>query len=509
MNLTLRLEEISSAYPEHEAIIYNESRYSYGQLNAQIKNFADGLKKLAVQQGDRILIDLANCPEFIVSYFAVIRIKGILVPINPQYSIAEIERIISDAKPVAAITDVYTAPAFVKLKKKMDLSLNIIVVTGSETTDQELYSFTQILNSGNASHAPIHSYEPDEVIELLYTRGITATLKGAMLTNQNLYSNATTFADIARLTPGERVLLASPAYHAAAQTCAMSATLIAGATLVIQDNRINAENILDIIQKERITFFFGTHAMYRMMIEFPEAERFDTGSLRVAYTAAAPLPTELFQAFKEKFGLQITEGYGLTQTSSLICSNPFDGNQKPGSAGRPIPGVKIKLVDNDDQEVPEGQVGEIVVKGVNVMKGYYGQEEETRWEMRNGWFHTGDLAYMDNDGYLFIVDHKKDLIVRSGLNVDPREVEDVLYTHPNVFEAAVIGVPDPVRGEEVLALVSLRKGSRMEAKELQEFCKDKLASYKIPRYIHFVEGLPKTSSGKVLINELKHIIENY
>lgn len=507
MNLVLKLAEIGRLYPEHEAMVYNEKRFSYSQLIAQVNQFANGLKKFGVQQGDRVLIALGNCPEFVISFFAILQIKGVVIPVNPQYAIAEVEKIAKDALPVAVITDTSTAPTFIRLREKIALPANIIVIRSGPAAPA-LHSFEQILNSGETSFTFDQPYEEDEVIELLYTHGITGTLKGAMLTNRNLYSNAAIFAELCRITPQDRALLVSRAYHAPAQTCAMNAPFMAGATVVIHDIWTTPEAFLRTVEEERITFFFGTPPMYKMLLDYPGLEQFNTSSLRVAYTAAAPLPPEVFQAFEERFGIRITEGYGLTETSPLICSNPVDGTQKAGSVGRVIPGVKVKIVDYEDQEVPAGQVGEIVISGPNVMKGYYNREEETRWVMRNGWFHTEDLAYIDHEGYIYIVDRKKDLIIRGGLNVHPREVEDVLYTHPSVFEVAVLGMPDPVWGEEVVAFIHPREGSRVETKELQEYCKDKLAKYKIPRRIHFVNELPKTSSGKLLKCELKQIMEN-
>ena len=507
MNLVLGLAEIGRLYPEREAMVYNEKRFSYSQLITQVNQLANGLKKFGVQQGDRVLILLDNCPEFVISFFAVLQIKGIIIPVNPQYAIAEVEKIVKDALPVVVITNTSAAPTFIRIREKIALPASIIVIR-SEPTVPALHSFTQILNSGETSFTFDQPYEQDEVIELLYTHGITGTLKGAMLTNQNLYSSATAFAELCRITPQDRVLLVSRAYHVIVQACAMNAPLMAGATIVIHDIWTTPEAVLRTIEEEHITLFFGTHPRYRMLLDYPELQQFNTSSLRMAYAAADPLPPEIFQAFEEKFGIRITEGYGLMETSSLICSNPVDGTQKAGSVGRIIPGVKVKIVDYEDREVPTGHVGEIVVSGPNVMKGYYNREEETRWAMRNGWFHTEDLAYIDNEDYVYIVDRKKDLIIRGGLNVHPREVEDVLYTHPGIFEVAVLGMPDPVWGEEVVAFVHPREGARIETKELQEYCKDKLAEYKIPRRIHFVNELPKTSSGKLLKYELKQIIEN-
>ncbi len=508
MNLPLRLAEIGRLYPDQEAVAYHGQRLKYSQLLKQINQFANGLRKFGLAQGERVLIALGNCPEFIISYFAIMQIKGILVPVNPQYTFNEFGAIVKDASPAAVITDLSVAPIFTQLREKTGLPKEIIVIR-SPGANSGFYSFEQILAGGDPDFAFTEPYGRDDVVELLYTHGSpSGTPKGAMLTNNNLYSNAITFAEICRLSNQDRSLLVAPVYHSAAQTCVMNASLMVGATLVVHDGWKGPEAVLRAIQDEKITFFYGPPTMYALLVNYPDRENFDTRSWRVAYSGAAPLPPEVFYEFEEKFGFQITEGYGLTETSPVVCSNPVDGLKKVGSVGPPIPGVEVKIVDYEDKEVPVGQVGEIVVRGPNVMKGYYNREEETSWVMRNGWFHTDDLAYMDGDGYVFIIDRKKDLIIRGGLNVHPREVEDVLYNHPKVFDVAVVGVPDPVWGEEVMAIVLLREGEKMDPQELQDYCRDKLARYKIPRYIHFVEEMPKTSSGKLLKYELKQLMEN-
>lgn len=506
MNLPLRLAEIGRVSPEQEALVYYDQRLTYAQLNTMVNQLANGLLKLGIKPGDRILMALNNCPEFIISYFAIMRMRAVVVPVNNQYTSNEIGLIMRDSLPVAVITDAKLAPVFTKLAAEIDVSRGIIV-TRSSTTGENLFSFNTILEEGAVTFKPAIQYQRDEVVELLYTSGSTGSPKGAMLTHNNLYSNALTFAQLNYLKPADKSLLVAPAFHAAAQTCVMNASLVSGATLVVHDGWVDPDTLLKAIQDEKITFYFGPPTMYALLVNHPETEKYDTSSWRTAYTGASALSTEIFHNFEKKFGFQITEGYGLTETSPVVTSNPVQGNKKPGSIGLPIPDVEVKIVDYEDREMPPGEIGEIIVRGPNVMKGYFNREEETSWIMRNGWFHTGDLAYKDSDGYLFIVDRKKDLIIRGGLNIYPREVEEVLYTHPKVFEVAVVGVPDPVMGEEVLAFVLLRNGDKVDPEELQEFCRDKLARYKIPRYVRFVENLPKTTSGKLLKGALRKMIE--
>ncbi|KJS18281.1 MAG: O-succinylbenzoate--CoA ligase [Peptococcaceae bacterium BRH_c4b] len=506
MNLPLRLDEIGRVSPGKEALVYYDQRLTYAQLNAMVNQLANGLLKLGIKPGDRVLIALSNCPEFIVSYFAIMRIRAVVVPINNLYTQNEVGLIMRDSLPVAVITDANLVPVVTKLAAEIDIRLSIIV-TRSSPSGENIFSYKKILEKGAVTFKSVTKYQRDEVVELLYTSGSTGSTKGAMLTNNNLYSNAITFAQLNNLTPADKSLLVAPAFHAAAQTCVMNASVVSGATLVVHDGWVDPATLLKAIQDEKITFYFGPPTMYALLVNHPDTGKYNTGSWRTAYTGASALSADIFNNFEKKFGFQITEGYGLTETSPMVTSNPVEGTKKPGSIGLPIPDVEIKIVDYEDIEMPPGEIGEIIVRGPNVMKGYFNREEETRWIMRNGWFHTGDLAYKDSDGYLFIVDRIKDLIIRGGLNIYPREVEEVLYTHPKVFEVAVVGVPDAVMGEEVLAFILLRNGDAVDPEELKEFCRDKLARYKIPRYIRFVENLPKTTSGKLLKSALRKMIE--
>lgn len=503
MNLPLKLAENSKISPKKDAILYYDRIISYGELDSMVKKLADGLRKIGIMPGDRVLLALENCPEFVISYYAILSIRSIAVPVNPQYTTNEFSVIMANALPRAVITAENLAPLFNKISSEIPIEKGIISIRS--TGNQGSLSFEKVLESGSADFA---AEKPgrDEVAILMYTAGNTGTPKGAMLTHHNLFSNATTFAQCCKITPSDRSLLIAPAYHAAAQTCVMNATLISGAPIVIHDGWRGPVPLLESIQNDRITFYFGPPTMYALLVEYPDIEKYDLKSWRYALTGAAPASPDIFKKFENKFGFQLKEGYGLTETSPVTTIMPLDTTGKTGSIGLPIPGVEVKIVDYEDREVPVNQIGEIIVRGPNVMKGYYNRSEETNWVMRNGWFHTGDLAYADSEGYLYIVDRKKDLIIRGGLNIYPKEIEEVLYSHPAVFDAAVIGVPDPIMGEEVMAFVLLREGEKVTPEEIQEFCSSKLAKYKIPKHIRFVENLPKTTSGKLLKKELQKMI---
>jgi long-chain acyl-CoA synthetase len=507
MNLPLKLDELGRATPEQEALVYYDQRFTYAQLNAMVNQLANGLRRLGIKPGDRVLVALGNSPEFIISYFAIMRLRAVVVPVNNLYTINEIGLIMRDSLPVAAIIDSKLVPVFTKLSEEINISRGIIVARSSPP-DEKFISFNSFLENQGISFESGTEYQRDEVVELMYTSGSTGSPKGAMLTQNNLYSNAVCFAQLSRLTPADKSLLVAPAFHAGAQTCVMNAAIVSGATLVVHDRWAGPDALLKAIQDEKITFYYGPPTMYALLVNHPHIEQYNTSSWKIAYTGASALSVDIFNNFEKKFGFQITEGYGLTETSPVVTSNPVEGPKKAGSIGFAVPDVEVKIVDYEDCELPPGEIGEIIVRGPNVMKGYFNREEETRWIMRNGWFHTGDLAYKDADGYLFIVDRKKDLIIRGGLNIYPGEVEEVLYTHPKVFEVAVVGVPDPVMGEEVLAFVLMRNGDKIDPEELKDFCRDKLARYKIPRYIRFVENLPKTTSGKLLKGALRKMLEN-
>ncbi|MHB8155947.1 MAG: class I adenylate-forming enzyme family protein [Desulfocucumaceae bacterium] len=503
MNLPLKLADQSNLTPDKEAIIYHSQKLSYSDLQAMVNRLADGLCQLGIQAGDRVLLALENCPEFVISYYAILSIRGIVVPVNPQYTKNEFSVIMINALPKAVITSHQLVPMFNKISAEIPIDKGIIAI--GPNAENDCLSFEKILESGSPNFNGKKSAR-DDVAVLMYTAGNTGTPKGAMLTHHNLYSNAVAFSKCCHITPADRSLLIAPAYHAAAQTCVMNATLVSGATMVVHDGWNGPLPLLEAIQGNKITFYFGPPTMYALLVEYADTKKYDLSSWRYALTGAAPTTPNIFKKFEEKFGFQLKEGYGLTETSPVTTLMPLDCEIKTGSIGIPIPDVDVRIMDYEDREVPINQIGEIVVKGPNVMKGYYNRDEETNWVMRNGWFHTGDLAYMDSDGYLFIVDRKKDLIIRGGLNIYPREIEEVLYSHPAIFDAAVIGVPDPIMGEEVLAFVLLRDGTQVTPEETKEFCAKKLARYKIPKYIRFVENLPKTTSGKLLKKELQKMI---
>lgn len=505
MNLPLKLNEISNQMPSKTAIIYREEKISYLQLNTMVNQFASGLIDLGVLPGDRILVALNNCTEFIISYYGSMRARAIFLPVNNQYTLSEFRTIMHDSFPSVVITTEGRAPLFSQLLKEMPEPKGLVVIRPLEE-NPNFIPFHSLLEHNTKKFKLRENYQRDEVIEFIYTSGTTSTQKGVMLTHNNLFSNANAFTKLNNIVPEDILLLAAPAFHVATQTYVLNAALISGATLVVKDGWISPDTMLKLIQKEKITYYFGPPTMYSLLINHPNIEQYDISSWKKACTGTSALTSEIFNQFRDKFGFEITESYGLTEASPLVISNPHTGLKKAGSVGLPVPGIEVKIVDYEENEILGENIGEIIVRGPNVMKGYFNREEETNLALRNQWLHTGDFGYRDTDGYYYILDKKKDSIIRGGYYIYPKEVEDVLYQHPYVFEAAVLGVPDPIMGEEVLAFVLLREGTKIAPEELQAFCRDKIAMYKIPKYIRVVDNIPKTISGKLLKGSLQEMI---
>ena len=337
---------------------------------------------------------------------------------------------------------------------------------------------------------------------ILYTSGTTGTPKGAELTHTNLLRNCQAARNLFDLGPEAVTLGALPLFHSFGQTCAMNATIFGGGTLTLIP-RFDPSKALEIIERDRVNVFEGVPTMYGAMLHAPDHDRYDASTLQVCASGGAAMPVELMRAFEMTFGCKVLEGYGLSETSPVASFNHPDRERKAGSIGTPIEGVEMQVVDADDHPVPVGEVGEIVIRGHNVMKGYWGRPDATADAIRGGWFHSGDLAKVDDDGYFFIVDRKKDMIIRGGFNIYPREIEEVLYEHPAVREAAVVGIPDDEYGEEVGAAVALKDGSSATPDDLRDFVKSQVAAFKYPRHVWIVDELPKGPTGKILKREIE------
>jgi long-chain acyl-CoA synthetase len=490
-NLATLLTESAARDGDHIAIKLDDTEVSYALLDEGSKRVAGILREKGVGPGDRVGIMLPNVPYFPIVYYGILRAGAVVVPMNVLLKGREVGFYLKDsgAKVLFAWGDFGEAAGAGADEAGAEL---IAVAPGA---------FEQLVMAAEPVQGVVDRAGDDDAV-ILYTSGTTGTPKGAQLTHDNLRRNAEVSRGLHDTSADDVILGALPLFHSFGQTCTLNAGIGAGATITLLP-RFDPAKALEIIQRDKVTIFMGVPTMYGAMLHAPGREDADLSSLRLCVSGGASLPLELMREFEAAFDAVILEGYGLSETSPVASFNHSAENRKSGSIGTPIEGVEMKVVDADDNEVPTGEVGEIVIKGHNVMKGYWGRDDATQEAIRDGWFHSGDMAKVDEDGYFFIVDRKKDMIIRGGYNVYPREVEEVLYEHPAVREAAVVGIPHPDWGEEVGAAVALKEGESVTAQELRDYVKEQVASYKYPREIWFVDELPKGPTGKILKRDIQ------
>ena len=491
-NLARVLTDTVERHGDKTAFKLDDIELSYSMLDEGSARVAGLLESKGLEPGDRVGLMMPNVPYFPAIYFGILRAGGIVVPMNVLLKKREVGFYLEDpgAKLVFAWADFAEAAE----AGAADAGAEAILVKPGD--------FEKLL----AEQEPVRDVAEksgDETAVILYTSGTTGKPKGAELTHTNLYKNSKGVSEkLGEMSTDDVLLGALPLFHSFGQTCTMNSAISVGATVTMLP-RFDPDKALQIIQRDRVTLFQGVPTMYNAMLHSDSCESADCSTLRICMSGGAAMPAELMRAFEEKFGCIILEGYGLSETSPVASFNHPDRERKAGSIGTPIAGVDMKVVDDDGGEVEQGGVGEIVIRGHNVMKGYWNRPDATAEVMRDGWFASGDMATVDSDGYFFIVDRKKDMIIRGGYNVYPREIEEVLYEHPAVSEAAVIGVPDDKMGEEVGAAVVLKEGEDVDADELREYVKERVANYKYPRKIWFPDELPKGPTGKILKREIE------
>ncbi len=491
MNLATILVDSAQRDPGHVALKLDDAELSYGELDEASARVAGLLAASGLSPGDRVGIMLPNVPYFAACYYGVLRAGGVVVPMNVLLKEREVAFHLGDSG--AKLLFAWHGFEDDARKGATQAGSECLLVTPGEF-DRQLAS--------SAPRPEVLDRDEVDTAVILYTSGTTGTPKGAELTHANLRRNCAICVGLFDLGGDGVTLGALPLFHSFGQTCGLNATILAGALLTLIP-RFDPLKALDIIERDRVNVFEGVPTMYGAMLHSPEHERFDLSSLRLCVSGGSALPVELMRGFEQAFDCKVLEGYGLSETSPVASFNHPDRERKPGSIGTPIEGVEMKLRDDDDRDVADGEVGEIVIRGHNVMKGYWQRPDATAEAVKDGWFHTGDLARVDQDGYYFIVDRKKEMIIRGGYNIYPREIEEVLYEHPAVREAAVIGIPDESMGEEVGAAIALKTGAAASADELRDFVKGQVAAYKYPRYIWFVDDLPKGPTGKVLKREIE------
>ncbi len=492
LNLASIVTGSASAAPDGIAVRLGDTELTYAELDERSARLATLLAERGVEAGDRVGVMLPNVPEFPLAYYGVLRAGAVVVPMNVLLKRREIAFYLSDSG----------ARLLLAWHGFAEEARAGAEEAGAELIEVEPGSFAELL----AGHEPtpgVADTDESETAVILYTSGTTGKPKGAELTHANLHRNAdVSCRTTCEISAGDIVLGALPLFHSFGQTVSMNASLMAGATLTLVP-RFDPGEALATMQRDKVTHFYGVPTMYGALLHHPERESHDTSALRTCITGGASMPVEVLRGFEESFGAIVLEGYGLSETSPVACSNHPGDERLPGSIGSPIEGVEMKVVDENDAEVPQGEVGEIVIRGHNVMKGYWQRPDATAEAMRNGWFHSGDMARVDEAGRFFIVDRKKDLIIRGGYNVFPREVEEVLYEHPGIREAAVVGLPDQKLGEEVGAAVVLHDGEQLSPEEVGAYVKERLAAYKYPRTVWFLDELPKGPTGKILKREIE------
>jgi long-chain acyl-CoA synthetase len=490
MNLASILTASAARDSGHVALKLDDNELTYAQLDGASAHIAGLLRERGLARGDRVGIMLPNVPHFAVCYYGVLRAGCVVVPMNVLLKRREVAFYLRDSG--AKLLFAWHGFAGDAQAGARDAGAECVLVEPSE--------FAQIVGSASPI-AQVTDTADEETAVILYTSGTTGTPKGAELTHRNLARNAEVAQDLFDLGSAAVTLGALPLFHSFGQTCSLNATIAAGGSLTLIP-RFEPRRALELIQRDGVNIFMGVPTMYGALLHEPDRQGFDTSGLKLCVSGGSALPVELLRGFEEAFGCKILEGYGLSETSPVASFNHPDRQRKPGSIGTPVDGVEMKVVDDEGRDVPEGGVGEIVVRGHNVMKGYWQRPDATAETIRDGWLHTGDMATVDEDGYFFIVDRKKDLIIRGGYNVYPREVEEVIYEHPSVREAAVVGVPDDEYGEEVGAAIVLKDGATTTPEELQEFVKEQVAAYKYPRRVWLVDELPKGPTGKILKREI-------
>lgn len=491
------LAHSATAHPDATAVVYREQTISYGALLAMTEGFAGGLGSLGLHRRARIGLLLPNIPQFVITYLGASRIGGTVIPMNVLYRPDEVRYILHDADAEVLVTAEPFRPLVEALRPHLPNLKHVVMVAEDAVVDGEV-NFRALTR--HAPPRPAIVSERDVAV-IIYTSGTTGRPKGAMLTHRNLLANIDSCLGVFDVGPEDVLMSALPLFHAFAAMVFLLLPMKVSARVQLME-RFLPSSTLQMLEESGATLFGGVPSMFGLMLQVPPEHRPRLDALRICVCGGAPLPPEVWAAFEQAFDVSLVEGYGLTEASPVVSVNPPYGTRKPGSIGLPLPGIEVKIVDEKGRGVPAGTIGELALRGGNVMKGYLNRPTETKAIIRSNWLFTGDLARTDEDGYLYIVGRKKEMMIVGGLNVYPGEVERVLVEHPAVLEAAAFGVPDPSRGEAVWAAVVLRPGAEATVRELRAFCRERLADFKVPRGIDIRAELPKNTLGKVM----RHVI---
>lgn len=525
------LVDSAEEHPDVPAIIFEGNRITYRRLNELTDRFANALEGLGVRKGDKVALFLPNIPQFVIAYYGALKAGATVTPLNPLYKEREAEFQLNDAEAetVVAADIFFEAIHNVRNKTKLrnailtnirDFLPGIKKLIGPLVKKElrkrsypDTLDFVQLINTRPAKPPVVEISPKEDIAVLQYTGGTTGVPKGAMISHYNLVCNAMQAANWLPVQEGGEVLVtAIPLFHIYGMTVAMNVAIYSANPMIVLVDPRDIEKILKSISAYKATLFPGVPAMYVACINHKDVRKYDLTSIKKCISGAAPLPLAVMNTFNRLTNGDLVEGYGLTEASPITHCNPLDSKEKvkPGTIGIPVTDTEAKIVDLEtgSKDLGTGEVGELVIKGPQVMLGYWKNPEETKIALRNGWLYTGDIAKMDGEGYFTIVDRKKDLIDRAGYKIWPREVEEVLYEHPAIKEAAVIGVPDARTGETVKAFVVLKEGKKATVDDIRSFCKERIAAYKVPAFVEFAAELPKTMVGKVLRRALRQQREN-
>ena len=523
LNLASIVGHHASLTPDHLAIICNDRRITYGQLDGAASQVAQGLIDLGIRPGDHVALSCPNLPYFPIAYFGILKAGAVVVPLNVLLKPAEIAYHLddSDARTMLVFEGTPELPMAAMARAACDqvpACEHLVVMTADPAAPCPV-DRARTLGQLVAGRPPAFDTRPtrlDDTAVMLYTSGTTGQPKGAELTHANMFLNAAITRDVMHSAIDHRIdgrnvsLITLPLFHSTGQTAQMNVSLYAGLTISLLP-RFDPAIVLKVMARDEVNFWIGVPTMYWDLLRYAREHGVDPAPvakhLRLCMSGGAPMPVAVMEEFSRVFGVTVLEGYGLSETAPVASFNHVERPTRPGTVGQPLFSVEIRCVDDQDRPVPAGEAGEVVIRGHNVMKGYYKRPEATAAAIRNGWFHTGDIGAIDADGYLSIVDRKKDLILRGGLNVYPRELEEVLMTHPAVSLAAVVGVPDERLGEEVKAFVVRRPGQEVSEEDLKAWCRERMAGYKYPRIIEFRDHLPVSATGKILKRELRTVSE--
>jgi long-chain acyl-CoA synthetase len=499
-NLASILRDSARRDPGHLAIVADDVTLTYGELDEKSDAVAAALIEAGVRPGDVVGLQLPNIPEFPIALHGILKAGATLIPMNTLYKSLEVAYLLQDAGAKHIVTHESSATeAADALEQAGGTGLFVV---GSIPGGINARPFSDLADHAVPDPAPFVQRQPGDTAILLYTSGTTGKPKGVQLTHFQLFMNAGAHVEAFSMNPDSKVIAVMPLFHSLGLSGILNATIRSGGTVLMLP-KFDTQRVLEVIQEQGATIIHGVPTMYHSLLHFPDVGSYDTSTLQMCGSAGAAIPAEVIDQVEQTFGVQILEMYGLTESGPLAAFNhPKD--RKPYSIGKAIPGVEIEIWDEDNRRLPRGSdhVGEMVIRGHNTMAGYLNNAVATEEAFTNGWLHSGDLAYMDEDGFLFFVDRKKELIIRGGYNVYPREVEEVLYTNPKVSEAAVVGIPDERLGEEIKAYLTLKPGETGEPQEFVDYVKDRLAAYKYPRVVEIIEELPKSPTGKILKKEL-------